>query len=123
MFYLYDVRVRIHDERSIMQLISSTPLFFDDLIAEPQAPVALDKQQLLDRLHRLKAAGAIGELRRSVAGLQAEIAAPGSSLHVGTSDPSGVTFMPDYLQAELDQIAASLTIERARYYIDRFMKG
>ena len=76
MFYLYDVRVRIHDERSIMQLISSTPLFFDDLIAEPQAPVALDKQQLLDRLRRLKAAGAIGELRRGVAGLKAEIDRP-----------------------------------------------
>jgi hypothetical protein len=42
---------------------------------------------------------------------------------VSTSDSSGVTFMPDYLQSELDQIAASLTIERARYYIDRFMKG
>ncbi len=40
MFYLYDVRVRIHDERSIMQLISPTPLYFDDLIAEPQEPVA-----------------------------------------------------------------------------------
>src|SRR5690242_14730910 len=123
MFYLYDVRVRIFDERSIMQLISATPLFFDDLIAEPQEPVALDKQQLLDRLHRLKAAGAIGELRRGVGGLKVEIAAPDSSLHVATSDPSGVTFMPDYLQAELDQIAASLTIERARYYIDRFRKG
>jgi len=123
MFYLYDVRVRIYDERSIMQLISATPLFFDDLLAEPQQPVALDKQQLLDRLHRLKAAGAIGDLRRGVVGLKAEIADPDSSLHVSTSDSSGVTFMPDYLQAELDQIAASLTIERAYYYIDRFMKG
>src|SRR5689334_23135846 len=123
MLYLYDMRVRIHDERSIMQLISSTPLFFDDLIAEPQAPVALDKQPLLDRLRRLKAEGTIGELRRGVADLKAEIADPDSSLHVATNDSSGVTFMPDYLQAELDQIAASLTIERARYYIERFMKG
>src|SRR6478672_449045 len=101
MFYLYDVRVRIHDERSIMQLISSTSLFFDDLIAEPQSPVALDKQQLLDRLRRLKVVGAIGELRRGVASLKAELAEPDSGLQVATSDSSGVTFMPDYLQAEL----------------------
>jgi hypothetical protein len=106
-----------------MQLISSTPLYFDDLIAEPQAPVALDKQMLLDQLRRLKAAGAISELRRGVAGLKAEIDSPDSSLHVATNDSSGVTFTPDYLQSELDQIAASLTIERARYYIERFIRG
>src|SRR5439155_1481128 len=100
----YDVRVRIHDERSNMQLISPIPLFFDDLIAEPQEPIALDKQQLLDRLRRLKAAGAIGELRRGVAGLKAEIDSPDSSLRAVTNDSSGVTFMPDYLQAEFDQI-------------------
>src|SRR5690349_6605291 len=117
MFYLYDVRIRIHDERSIMQLISSTPLFFDDLIAERQDPVALDKQWLLDRLYQLKVIGTLGELRRSVADLKAAIADPGSGLHVARSDPSAVSFMPDYLQAEFDQIAASLTIERARYYI------
>ena len=123
MFYLYDMRVRIHDERSIMELISSTPLYFDDLIAEPQDPVVLDKQQLLDRLRRLKAAGTMGELRRGVAGLKAEIADPDSRLHVATNDASGVAFMPDYIAAELDQIAASLTIERARYYVERFIKG
>src|SRR5215212_3707040 len=123
MVFLYDVRVRIHDESSTMQLISPTPLFFDDLIAEPQDPVALDKQQLLDWLRRLRATGALGELRRDVADLKAQIADPDSGLHVATSDPSGVTFMPDYLQAEFDQIAASLTIERARYYIERFIKG
>src|SRR4029077_6587093 len=71
----------------------------------------------------LKAAGAMSELRRGVASLKAEIDRPESSLQVATSDSSGVTFMPDYLQAELDQIAASLTIERARYYVERFMKG
>src|SRR4051812_29427501 len=106
MFYLYDVRVRIHDERSIMQLISSTPLYFDERIAEPQAPIALDKQQLLDRLHQLKAAGVIGDLRRSVARLKAEIAGSDSSLHVTRNDSSSVTFMPDYIESELDQIAA-----------------
>src|SRR5215216_119334 len=106
-----------------MQLISPTPLFFDDLIAEPQEPIALDKQQLLEWLHRLKAAGAMAELRHGVADLKAAVDSSESSLRVATSDTSGVTFMPDYLQAELDQIAASLTIERARYYIERFMKG
>jgi DNA modification methylase len=123
MFYLYDVCIRIRDERSIMQLISSSPLFFDDLIAEPQQPVALDKQQLLDRLRYLKAMSVVSELRRSVASLKAEIDAPDSRLRVSTSDSSGVTFMPDYLQSELDQIAASLTIERARYYVERFIRG
>jgi hypothetical protein len=123
MHFLYDVRVHIHDERSIMQLISPTPLFFDDLIAEPQTPIGLDKQQLLDRLRQLRSVSAIGELRRGVAGLKVEIDDPDSGMHLGTGDPAAVAFMPDYLQSELDQIAASLTIERARYYIDRFIKG
>ncbi|HEU5098253.1 MAG TPA: DNA methyltransferase, partial [Roseiflexaceae bacterium] len=104
-----------------MQLISSTPLFFDERIAEPQEPLVLDQAWLLDRLRRLKAAGAIGELRRGVASLKAEIANGQSGPR--TSDTAGVTFMPDYLQAELDQIAASLTIERARYYVERFIRG
>jgi hypothetical protein len=123
MFYLYDVRVRIPDERSIMQLISSTPLYFDELIAEPQAPIVLDKQVLLERLRQLKAIGTIGELRRSVMHLKAEIADLNSSLHMAHNDSSSVSFMPDYIEAELDQIAASLTVERARYYVERFMRG
>ncbi|HJZ47766.1 MAG TPA: DNA methyltransferase [Roseiflexaceae bacterium] len=106
-----------------MQLISPTPLFFDDLIAEPQEPIGLDKALLLDRLRQLKAAGAIGELRRAVASLKAEIASPDGDLRVHTTHAAAVTFMPDYLDAELDQIAASLTIERARYYVERFMRG
>jgi hypothetical protein len=106
-----------------MQLISPTPLFFDDLIAEPQDPVALDKQQLLDRLRGLQSANTMVELRRGVVSLKAEIDSPDSSLRVAINDSSGVTFMPDYLQSELDQIAASLTTERARYYVQRFMKG
>src|SRR5689334_23368507 len=123
MVFLYDVRVHIHDERTIMQLISPTPLYFDELIAEPQDPIVLDKQQLLDRLRRLRNIGAIGELRHGVAGLKAEVDLPNSRMRVAAGDPSGITFMPDYLHAELDQIAASMTIERARYYIGRFMKG
>src|SRR5215217_3149255 len=100
MFYLYDVRIRVHDERNIMQLIASTPLYFDDLIAEPQVPIVLDKQMLLDRLRYLKAAGAIGELRRGVADMKAEI--DSLSLHGAANDSSGITFMPDYIEAELD---------------------
>jgi DNA modification methylase len=123
MFYLYDVRVRIHDERSIMQLITSTPLYFDELIAEPQAPISLDKQMLLERLHQLRTIGAVGELRRSVMHLKAEVADTDSRLHVARNDSSSVSFMPDYIEAELDQIAASLTIERARYYVERFLRG
>jgi len=106
-----------------MQLISPTPLYFDDLIAEPQKPLALDQAALLDRLRRLKASGALGELRRGVAHLKAEIADGDSGLRTHTSDAAGATFMPDYLDAELDQIAASLTIERARYYVERFIRG
>jgi hypothetical protein len=106
-----------------MQLISPTPLYFDDLIAEPQEPIALDKALLLDRLRQLKAAGGLRDLRRAVSSLKAEIASADGSLHMGVSDAAGVTFMPDYLNVELDQIAASLTIERARYYVERFIRG
>src|SRR4051794_35451212 len=106
-----------------MQLITPSPIFLDDeTLEEPQEPLALDQALLLDRLRQLRAEGAIGAIRHGVASLKAEIASDGrmrKTANVGAS----ISFMPDYLDAELDQIAAAFTLDRARYYLDRFIKS
>jgi hypothetical protein len=107
-----------------MQLIPLDPVILHgDTIEEPQEPLSLDRTLLLDRLRRLKGTGSIAEIRRAIAALKAEIASDDSQLRADVGDAAGIAFMPDYLAAELDQIASSYTIERARYYVDRFIKG
>ena len=46
-----------------------------------------------------------------------------SDLHADRASEAGVSFTQDYLDAELDQIAAAYTVERARYYVDRFVRA
>jgi hypothetical protein len=106
-----------------MQLITPSPIFLDDeTLEEPQEPLALDQALLLDRLRRLRAEGAIGAIRHGIAGLKAEIASDGRMRKM-TNVGATISFMPDYLDAELDQIAAAYTLDRARYYLDRFIKS
>jgi len=106
-----------------MQLITPTPLFFDDAIAEPQDPLALDKALLLEALHALMSLRAMPDIRRRVAELRVRIEDAAGELRVPALVESSVSFMPDYLHAELDQIGAALTIERAHYYVNRFIKS
>jgi hypothetical protein len=106
-----------------MQLIAPTPPFFDDAIAEAQDPLMLDKPLLLEALHALLPIAAMPDMRRRVAELRARIEDVAGGLRAATSADTSVSFMPDYLHAELDQIAAALTIERARYYVNRFIKS
>src|SRR5438045_2902637 len=107
-----------------MQLIPPSPIFLDnETLEEPQEPLALDQVLLLDRLRRLRAEGAIGAIRHGVVGLKAELASDDSRLRRAASAAATITFMPDYLDAELDQIAAAYTLDRARYYLDRFIKS
>ena len=106
-----------------MQLITPTPLFFDDTIAEPQDPLTLNKPLLLEALHALASLGTMPDMRRRVAELRARIEDAAGGLRSPTLNENNVSFMPDYLHAELDQIEAALTIERARYYVNRFIKS
>jgi hypothetical protein len=106
-----------------MQLIPSTPIFLDEHARAAQAePLALDRQRLLAELRRIKAAPTVSAVRQGVADLKALLADQGGELRAG-ADEGSVAIARAYLDAELEQIAASYTVERARYYVGRFVKG
>src|SRR5689334_21650275 len=103
--------------------LQGSALLEDDPLAEPQEPIALDKALLLDHLHRLKTGDSVGAVRRGIADLKAILADSGSRPHPQAAGDAIALFTPDYLDSELGQIAAAYTLERARYYIARFIKS
>ena len=105
-----------------MQLITPFPLFFDEAIATPPEPLALDRVALLTALGVLTAIRSMPDLRRRVAELRACTQDPASDLRA-TAAENSVAFTEEYLAAELDQIAAAYTAERAHYYVQRLVKS
>jgi 16S rRNA G966 N2-methylase RsmD len=100
--------------------------FDDDMddfgeLSRADAPLQLDKTLLLDRLKQIESASSIELARRAVADLKEQIHTPGSKLL--QADRDRVELDPAYLSGELGQIASSRTLERARYYVRRLIKG
>jgi len=95
----------------------------DDLTFEI-APtlVSLDRTLLLEALRSFLSLKAMPVLRRRVADLRARVGDSAGGLRTSAADTS-ISFALDHLHAELDQIAAALTIERAHYYVNRFIKS
>jgi DNA modification methylase len=85
-------------------------------------PLKLRKSLLLERLDLLKSARSIEAVRRAVADLQEQLHTPGSGI-LDWAEEDGAGFDPTYLDSELEQIAASRTLARALYYIDRLTKS
>lgn len=81
----------------------------------------LNKTLLLDRLNQIKSAASIELLRHAVVELQGQLHAPNSAL--AQADEDQVEFGRAYLNGELEQIAASRTLGRARYYAERLIKS
>jgi DNA modification methylase len=88
---------------------------------ESEALLQLDKPQLLETLQLLCALGSVESLRQEVARFKDDIQSPDSSLFSPADET--VTLPLDYIIESLDQIAAAQTIDRARYYVERFIKG
>ncbi|HEX9373396.1 MAG TPA: class I SAM-dependent methyltransferase [Roseiflexaceae bacterium] len=107
-----------------MQLVPPSSIYLDDQpLEEPPEPRTLSRARLLEQLRRLKASSSMHEIRRGVADLKAQIEDRESDLHAEPASEAGVSFTPDYLDAALDQIAAAYTVERARYYVERFVRA
>lgn len=83
--------------------------------------VQLNKALFLDRLEELKSWSSMDRLRRAVSDLQTGLETPDSALY--EADEGEVQFNRAYLSGELEQISASRTVERARHYIERLIKG
>lgn len=85
-------------------------------------PIVLDRGRLLGALHALAELHTLPEIRRGIAELKAQVNDPAGELRAAPA-ADGVSFAPEYLASELDQIRAAYTADRARYYIARMIKG
>jgi hypothetical protein len=88
---------------------------------EDSAVLQLDRGLLLAQLRAIGDAGSVDEARRIAAALRAAALDPSGALRSVADEP--VVFPQASLLAELDQIAAAFTLERARYYAERLIKG
>lgn len=84
-------------------------------------PLRLRRGALIEALHALASGGDLAGLRARLELLRAN-ARPGGALWAGPADDAAV-FPEGLLLAELDQIGAALTLERARYYAERLAKA
>jgi hypothetical protein len=101
------------------QLLPRLALTDNDTFEVASEPIVLDRARLHEALHQLAALSTMVALRQAIDGLYTQIADIHSPLHA----PDGIRFAPDYLRAELAQIRAAYTIERAHYYVARLIKG
>lgn len=87
----------------------------------PGPPLRLRRAALAEALGTLAASPDLAELRARLSALKVAVT-PGGPLWAGPSDEA-VLFPERLLMAELDQIGAALTMERARYYTERLGKA
>ena len=93
---------------------------FDD---DPDSgTLILNTAQLLVQLDQLKSARSIEALQCVVADLQNRIRARENKLSRAAAEDE-ITVDLSYLSGELDQIAASETLGRAQYYVERLIKA
>lgn len=88
-----------------------------------QPHMRLSKHQLLDALGRMRAAGTADVLRGELNALRAMLADSASPLFGVLLESDLAVCSAHVLHAELAQIEAAQTLERARYYIDRLARG
>lgn len=91
--------------------------------AEPGAgpPLRLQRAELLAAIDTLGASADLASLRNGIGGLRAAVA-PGGALWCQGPEEA-VIFPEGLLLAELEQIGAALTLDRARYYLERLRKA
>lgn len=99
------------------------PLFDDDNFQETDEMLRLNEALLLDVIQKCKLIGSMRSLRQSIAEIKRRIHTPDDDLRANGDGTQTITFSRNHLLSELDQISASLTIERAQYYIDRLLKS
>lgn len=95
---------------------------YDEPEPRPGAAMRLRRDELMSLLGVLGESSGMGELRRMLIGVQARLDDRQDQLHAN-DDSEAVIFTAGYLSSELAQIGAAMTIERARYYIERLRKA
>ncbi|MEM8532313.1 MAG: DNA methyltransferase [Chloroflexota bacterium] len=83
----------------------------------------INKLLLIEATRKLLDVSPMDTLRDSVFDLKQQLLDPDSPFQEIAETDETIPFSPDYLCDELDQISASQSLERARYYIERFLKS
>lgn len=99
------------------------PLFDDDNFQETDEMLRLNEALLLDVIQQCKSIDSMRSLRQSIAEIKRRVHTPDDDLRANGDGIQTITFSRNHLLSALDQISASLTIERAQYYIDRLLKS
>jgi DNA modification methylase len=95
----------------------------DDNFASPDEILCLDQVLLLEVIQPWKSIDSLQDLRLAIAELRDRIHDAADKLRANGDEVQTVEFSKDYLLADIDQICDSLTVERARYYVDRLLKS
>jgi DNA modification methylase len=92
-------------------------------LAERDETLSLNGALLLDSLHRCRSGKSLPRLRRAIAKINLRLSDPEGDLLADPRGGQAIEFGKGRLLAELDQISAALTLERAQYYLDRLIKS
>lgn len=82
----------------------------------------LRRDLLIEALGALAEAPSVAELRKGLCALHDRLGEPGDPIYAGRQAEQ-VRFTASYLEGEFAQIGGALTIERARYYVDRLRRA
>jgi hypothetical protein len=99
------------------------PLFPEESFAEPDEVLELSKSFLLGCLKSLRSSDSLNAVRSEVHKVKNQMRDPESRLRSPVSSEDELEFTTGHLNSEVDQIAASLTLERALYYVERLTKS
>jgi DNA modification methylase len=104
-------------------VLQSLPLFGKDSFEETDETLRLNEAILLGAIQKWQSIDSIQALRQAVAEIKQRVCDSGDELRTSGGEEETVEFSKNYLLADLNQISDSLTVERARYYIERLLKS
>src|SRR5215211_2493063 len=104
------------------EIFKNLTFFDDEFDKEWNKSIQLNKSLLLDILNHLRTSSSIIELRKDVLNLKNQLQNHNSKLYENVGSDNMIEFTLGYLMDELEQIIDSHTLERALYYVERFIK-
>src|SRR3990167_6606070 len=111
---------------STKEIIRKLNLFDNSHFIAVDKPVFINKAKILELMENLKHEDSLTSLKHSLICLEKNLQSVKSD-EVGVmnidSNGGSITISQKYIFDQLNQIAESQTIDRAKYYIDRFEKA